>query len=504
MFVSLGDGAGFNVVEQDALRAQNLDSLAGKLLHIDSNGLGVASNPFWNGDPGANRSKVWARGVRNAFRLTVNEENGTPFIGDVGWNTWEEISVAPAGANLGWPCYEGPARQGGYEPLAVCQDLYAQGPDAVQPPLVAWDRVGRGSAVAGGVFLQGDKYPAAYQGAYVYADYVSGEILYIHVDAANNLVSGPNTLADNAAGPVDFGMSPDGYLHYLAINSGEIRRIRSIISDPEPGEDVYLSDLPWISMTNGWGPAERNRSNGEDGSADGNTLSLNGTTYAKGLGVHARSEILYALDGLCTTFTAVIGVDDEVGPNGSVTFEVWGDTERLYQSAVHTGSSVPEPVTVNLAGQSQLRLVVDGGADISYDHANWADAKLSCSDGDEPPPPDPGSVFLSDLVWVSMTNDWGPAERDRSNGEDGPADGNPITLNGTTYAKGLGVHARSEIVYSLNGLCTDFLAVIGIDDEVGPNGSVTFEVWGDTVRLYQSGIHTGTSVPEPVSVDLAG
>ena len=58
-------------------------------------------------------------------------------------------------------------------------------------------------------------------------------------------------------------------------------------------------------------------------------------------------------------------------------------------------------------------------------------------------------VYLSDLFWTSMTNGWGPAERDRSNGETGTADGGAIVLNGVTYAKGLGVHAMSEIVYTI-------------------------------------------------------
>src|SRR5687768_9983760 len=86
---------------------------------------------------------------------------------------------------------------------------------------------------------------------------------------------------------------------------------------------TYVSDRAWASATNGWGPVEIDRSNGEAVAGDGRTLTLNGTTHAKGLGTHVASDIRYALGGTCSQFTAVVGIDDEVGANGSVTFQVW-------------------------------------------------------------------------------------------------------------------------------------------------------------------------------------
>ena len=72
-----------------------------------------------------------------------------------------------------------------------------------------------------------------------------------------------------------------------------------------------------------------------------------------------------------------------------------------------------------------------------------------------------------------------PVERDRSNGEDAAGDGVPLSINGTMCAKGLGVHAYSEIRLALNGRCTAFNANVGIDDEVGSRGSVVFHVMVD-------------------------
>ena len=90
-----------------------------------------------------------------------------------------------------------------------------------------------------------------------------------------------------------------------------------------PSGSPYLSDLSWTYADNGWGPVEKDMSNGERAAGDGHTITLNGVTYAKGLGTHAPADVRYYLGGACTTFTADVGIDDEVRPNGSVIFRVW-------------------------------------------------------------------------------------------------------------------------------------------------------------------------------------
>ncbi len=505
LFVTLGEGAEFNIVDPEALRAQNLDSLGGKMLRITKDGQAPADNPFYTGNPNDNRSKVWAYGFRNAYRLSVNPYNGLPYVGDVGWTTWEEVSVATPGANLGWPCYEGPAVQGGFEWFSTCQDLYAQGASGVQQPLVSWNRYGRGSAVTGGVFINSDLYDEPLYGAYVYADYVSNEIFYIHVDENNELISGPELLMLNSDGAVDFKMGPDGYLYYLSINTGEVRRVLpdGDFGDPHDDSSMYLSDRRWLSQYNSWGPPERDMSNGEDLSGDGNTLSIRGTTFEKGIGIHAPSEISIAIPAACTTFEAVIGIDDEVAPNGSVRFHVYGDDMLMYSSDVLTGESAPEAISVDITGHSTLRLAVDDAGDnVYWDHADWADARFVCED-EEPEPPTGSILFLSDTSWTSASNSWGPVEINMSNGEDGEGDGGTLSIRGNTFDKGLGVHAYSEIRYAIPVACTAFAATIGIDDEVAPNGSVRYEVWGDETLLYASDILTGESDPVAVNADVS-
>ncbi|MGH2354679.1 MAG: PQQ-dependent sugar dehydrogenase, partial [Chloroflexota bacterium] len=237
LFVTLGDGAHFNNVDNNALRTQNLDLLSGKVLRITPDGAGVPGNPFWTGEASANRSKVWAYGLRNPYRFNLRPGagSGLPYIGDVGWNRWEEINVAAAGVNLGWPCYEGNAIQSGYEPKSVCQALYAQGSSAVRFGLVVWDHAGTSSAATGGAFYTGTAYPSPYQGAYFYGDYSRSWMRSLRVDASDNLIAGSDAqFATGADGPVDIEMGPDQNLYYLAINRNELRRIRYVSGSNTP------------------------------------------------------------------------------------------------------------------------------------------------------------------------------------------------------------------------------------------------------------------------------
>ncbi len=379
------------------------------------------------------------------------------------------------------------------------------------------------------------------------------------------------------------------------------------------GTTSYLSDLPYTVVANGWGPVEKDRSNGENGAGDGNPLTLNGTVYAKGLGAHAASDIRSTLGGTCTSFTAKVGVDDEMGANGSVVFQVWADGVKLADSGLMTALTATKTLTADVTGRTTLQLVItNGGDNVTADHGDWADAQLTCGGApqDTTPPtvsstnpanaatnvavsvapkvvfseglnaatvtsanltltPAGGSAvgatvsydaatrtatlqpsaalapattytllvkggatgiadvagnrlvgnpsttfttaaggsttsYLSDLPYTVVANGWGPVEKDRSNGENGAGDGNPLTLNGTVYAKGLGAHAASDIRSTLGGTCTSFTAKVGVDDEMGANGSVVFQVWADGVKLADSGLMTALTATKTLTADVTG
>jgi hypothetical protein len=152
----------------------------------------------------------------------------------------------------------------------------------------------------------------------------------------------------------------------------------SAVSVTVTNTGVYLSDLTWTAATSGYGPPEKDMSNGENLANDGKTITLNGVTYTKGLGVHAASDITYNLGGTYSTFTSDVGVDDEIATGGSVVFQVFLDGVKAYDSGTMTSASATKSISLSVAGKNQLRVVVtDSGDGNTFDHADWASAKLT-------------------------------------------------------------------------------------------------------------------------------
>ena len=99
--------------------------------------------------------------------------------------------------------------------------------------------------------------------------------------------------------------------------------------------------------------------------------------------------------------------------------------------------------------------------------------------GTAPALPGTGTTYLSDLQSAYAYVGWGTMIKDKSIG------GNTITLNGTPYSKGLGVHAFSGVEYQLGAIASRFQADIGVDDEVGVGyGAVVFQEF--TLRTIET------------------
>ncbi|MEW2048768.1 beta-galactosidase [Streptomyces sp. NPDC005476] len=191
----------------------------------------------------------------------------------------------------------------------------------------------------------------------------------------------------------DYTVTPPGDpVHYAVLSAtaeltqhGRPRAVTGVraVQVPPPGlsADAHVSDLILVTAVNGWGPVEKDTSNAEAAAGDGRPLSIGGTTYAKGLGVHANSRIRVYLGGGCTRFTATAGVDDEVGDSGSVSFQVVADGRSLTKTPVVRGSDGGTAVDVDVTDARWLDLLVDGDGDVSADHADWADARLTCGGG---------------------------------------------------------------------------------------------------------------------------
>ncbi len=225
MLISVGEGGGQDTNEDlpIALVAQKLDYLGGKVLRITRSGKGVPDNPFWNGSENANRSKVWALGMRNPFRLASGRE-GTVYVGDVGHLHSEEISRVSRGVNLGWPCFEGTSRTEGYRDTDLCRDLYRSPPASLQGPLIELKHPDALSLTLGDLST-GLAFPKRFANVLFFGDWGRSWLRYAKVNGDGTL--GPvMPFARDTGGPVAIKAGSDGALYYLALNAGELRRIR--------------------------------------------------------------------------------------------------------------------------------------------------------------------------------------------------------------------------------------------------------------------------------------
>jgi glucose/arabinose dehydrogenase len=281
LYVSGGDGASFNYAdygqtgnpcgdppsgpggtlsppdaEGGALRSQDLRTtgdptgLGGTILRVNpETGDALPTNPLAGRDD-LDARRIIAYGLRNPFRFTIRPGTSEPWVGDVGWNNWEEIDrvANPTDAtleNFGWPCYEGGWRQGGYDnaDLNLCESLYPSG--AVTSPHYTYDHIAKvfpdetcptgSSSISGLAFNPpGSTLPAAYDGALFFADY-SRNCIWVQRRDGGTLPAGtPRTFRAGAAGPVDLEMGPGNDLFYPELNGGRIRRIHYTAGNQAP------------------------------------------------------------------------------------------------------------------------------------------------------------------------------------------------------------------------------------------------------------------------------
>jgi alpha-galactosidase len=144
------------------------------------------------------------------------------------------------------------------------------------------------------------------------------------------------------------------------------------LADKTSAGTVWLDDLDVSLTTQGWGDPHKNQS------IDGHNLTIGNQTFAHGLGTHAISTLYIDLKNAGQTFSASVGVDGEISNSAaSVEFMVLGDGKTLWQSGVMRAGETAKNFTVNLAGVKTLMLKVgDAGDGISFDHADWANAKF--------------------------------------------------------------------------------------------------------------------------------
>jgi glucose/arabinose dehydrogenase len=213
LYIGLGDGGSAG---DPGNRAQNLDSLLGKILRIDVNDTSGGRNygiPVDNPLIGSgHREEIFAWGLRNPWRFSQDPVTGTIWVGDVGQGLWEEIDILEKGLNCGWRCYEGNARY----------DSSGCGPSALYTfPVKVYPHSGGDCSVTGGYVYRGNRRPELV-GRYIYADYCTGKI-WQFIYQNGHLVS-DSLLIDAPFSISSFGVDQSNELYICNFTNGNIQR----------------------------------------------------------------------------------------------------------------------------------------------------------------------------------------------------------------------------------------------------------------------------------------
>lgn len=257
-----------------------------------------------------------------------------------------------------------------------------------------------------------------------------------------------------------------------------------ITVNPPQGNDVcQFSSLDLSKITcfddNGKTKVRANRT------TLGNPIVLRDTTYISGVGTHAPSKAIVAVNG-ATRFTAHLGVDDEASDqanHGIVDYKVSVFKNRqeniLMQGRINRTDDFTIPVDIDLNGCDYLVLNLENAGQAWADQVSWANAVFRYS-GETPvtllesdmyrddskivdiPEAESGweNIPLSTLDINKATCGWSTIKANRS------VEGNAILLRDTTYTSGVGTHSPSQIIVKLNGSVTRFVSRVGVDDEV--------------------------------------
>jgi glucose/arabinose dehydrogenase len=219
LYIGLGDGGAAGDPED---RAQNPQSLLGKMLRIDVDAEGVpyaipADNPF---EENPNYlPEIWSTGLRNPWRYSFDRLTGDLFIGDVGQNEYEEVSFQPAastgGENYGWRYREGTRA---YSGEAIPADT------TVVDPFAEYSHGEGGCSVTGGYVYRGALLPEL-SGVYFFGDYCSGLVWTSIPDGTGGWQT--QLAMETNLTISSFGEDDAGEL-YLVSHSGAVFRLESI------------------------------------------------------------------------------------------------------------------------------------------------------------------------------------------------------------------------------------------------------------------------------------
>lgn len=205
LYICTGDGQ----MNDPKNRAQNLNSLRGKVLkYAISEKYKVSpskDNPFQQ----KNQREVYAYGLRNPFRLFKNKN--VLLVADVGHDRIEEINLVKKGGNYGWSIKEGSQfYKHSIKPKAVLEES-----------IYAYNHGVDGFSVTGGLVYEGNKFPNL-KGKYIYGDFISGRIWAL--DLPPNKPKN-ELLLINAGSMTSFGQTHEGDIIWTDMNQNNLCKL---------------------------------------------------------------------------------------------------------------------------------------------------------------------------------------------------------------------------------------------------------------------------------------
>ncbi len=266
LYVSVGDGgcdypggtpSGCGAAN-DASRDQN--SLLGKVLRIDRDGIAPAGNPFQAAGarcnvaggttPGNTCQETFASGLRNPFRMAFDPNvAGTRFyVNDVGQSTWEEIDQGTAGADYGWNVREGHCATGS---TTNC----GPPPAGMTNPIFDYGRADGCGTITGGAFVPNGVWGSDFDGKYLFADYLCGKIFRLDPNGSGgfNRVDFVTGLGSGSAVDLTFGpWKGTQALYYSSYaGGGQIRRISRTVGTSDDYNGDGTTDVGVFRPSNG-------------------------------------------------------------------------------------------------------------------------------------------------------------------------------------------------------------------------------------------------------------
>jgi glucose/arabinose dehydrogenase len=234
LWVGSGDAAGWSTVDELAFRTFDEASMAGKLMHIDREGRGLPGHPFCPTDDNLSHvcTKLHAKGFRNPFRFALRPGGGIA-LGDVGWNTREEVDlIGEGGHSYGWPCFEGSLQTPGYKDTSQCAAQYQ---NLHVGPVHEYNHDGSRS-ILGGPTYAGAEYPSGYGDSIFFADYSGGFIKRLEPNGSGGFAS-RNFVSDWTGTAIEEG--PDNNLTYVTVGNfgngqGSVKRIVYTLGNRAP------------------------------------------------------------------------------------------------------------------------------------------------------------------------------------------------------------------------------------------------------------------------------